>query len=228
MTKVMAAVAKINKDNPFESSEGKERPPLIIAPRDGDEHPLPLLSLAGAVPRTTQLTDTPRFVIVPIRSVSNPSPGTAQSGAESTRTQLAEGEPASGTNHVPSFDPVKSVILVPTIGQPSSRFQKLQEYEGEVLSIDDSSFVARLIDLTDKGAQRLEATFSIDNEVSLSDRPLLIVGAVFYWIIGFKDHPDGQRKTGKFSEISPIADLEYARPRSPPSARRRIEGVPSK
>src|ERR1700746_336617 len=106
----MAASAKVNKkNNPFESSEGRERPPLIIAPREGDEHLPPLLSLAGAAARTTQLTDTPRFVIAPILSVSNLAPGTSQSGTESTRAQPGEGEPASGTNHVlPGFDPVKS------------------------------------------------------------------------------------------------------------------------
>ena len=97
-----------------------------------------------------------------------------------------------------------------------------------MLSIDDSSFVARLIDLTDKGAQRLEATFSIDNEVSLSDRPLLIVGAVFYWIIGFKDHPDGQRKTENFLRFRRLPIWSTRDLESPPSARRRIEGVPSK
>ena len=66
-----------------------------------------------------------------------------------------------------------------------------------MLSVRASDFVARLLDLTERGGQRLEAIFSID-EVSESDKPLLSEGAIFYWIIGFKDYPSGQRKTEQF------------------------------
>ena len=184
------------KNNPFEPSEGMGRPFAIVPRKEGEEHSH-LIGPAGAPAIGTQLTDTPQFVVTPIFPVSNPAE-IAQNGDQRTRAESADGEPLSATNRTPTFDPAESVIFVPTIGQPSSRFQKLQEYEGEVLSISDSDFVARLVDLTDKGAQRLEATFSIDNEVSRSDRPLLTVGAVFYWIIGFKDYPDGQRKTENF------------------------------
>jgi hypothetical protein len=124
--------------------------------------------------------------------------GVAQRSTASNGGPSAEIEPESGTQHVPKFKPVEMVLRVPSIVQQATGFQKLQEYEGEVLSIGATDFVARLVDLTEASGPRLEATFSIDVDVSPSDKPLLREGAVFYWIIGFRDYPNGQRKTEQF------------------------------
>lgn len=147
-------------------------------------------------PRTS-VTGTPRFVLAPLGPLPTVALGAAQSGSASSGEQSAEIEPESVTQHIEKFKPLEMVLRVPSIDQQSPRFRKLQEYEGEVLSIRASDFVARLTDLTDMGAPRLEATFSID-EVSPSDKPLMREGAVFYWVIGFKDYPNGQRKTEQF------------------------------
>jgi hypothetical protein len=107
--------------------------------------------------------------------------------------QSANIEPETGTQHIVNFQSLEPVLNVPSSSQQNIKFQKLQEYEGAVISIRASDFVARLVDLTDIGAQRLEVIFSID-EVSPSDLPLLREGAVFYWIIGFRDYLNGKEK----------------------------------
>ena len=67
----------------------------------------------------------------------------------------------------------------------------LQAFEGSVLKVGDDSFVARLIDRSnDMGDQ--EAEFPMD-EVSDSDRPLIVPGAIFYWDIGYLENKGGQR-----------------------------------
>lgn len=171
--------------SPFQLREGEKRP---LLPPSEDEVPA---SFAGSV------AATPEFVLVPPKPSSTFVLGAAQRGPISNRKESGETEPQSVTQHIPPFDNSEWILRVPSIAQRSTKFQKLQEYEGEVLSIEGADFVARLIDLTDIGAQRLEATFSVD-EVSPSDRSLLCEGAVFYWVIGFKDYPNGQRKTEQF------------------------------
>jgi len=177
----MAAAIK----SPFQIREDEDLP--LLRSSDDTELPLGAASIAA----------TPRFVYDPIEPLPEFALGAAQRSPSSNGGQSAEIEPESGTQHIPKFQPPEPVICVPSIGQQSIKFQKLQEYEGEVLSIRALDFVARLVDLTDIGAQRLEAIFSID-EVSPSDEPLMREGAVFYWVIGFRDYPNGQRKTEHF------------------------------
>jgi hypothetical protein len=171
----------------FQLREGTERPVL----RQSDDN------IVGLPAGAASVASTPRFVVAPVGPVPVAALGAAQRGLISYGEQSTEIEPESGTQHIPKFKPSEQVLRVPSINQQSAKFQKMQEYEGEILSITGPDFVARLIDLTDLGAQRLEATFSID-EVSPSDMPLMREGAVFYWVIGFRDYPNGQRKTEQF------------------------------
>jgi hypothetical protein len=140
---------------------------------------------------------SPKVVFTPIKPLPTFKLGAAQRSASSNGGQSANIEPQTGTQHILNFEPPEPVLHVPSISQQNIKFQKLQEYEGAVLSIRASDFLARLVDLTDICAQRLEAIFSID-EVSPSDLPLLHEGAVFYWIIGSRDYRNGQRKTEQF------------------------------
>jgi len=64
--------------------------------------------------------------------------------------------------------------------------------EGIVLSINGDYFTARLTDLI-KDAVDEVADFPFD-EISDDDRALLEVGAVFYWNIGFRLLPSGQKE----------------------------------
>jgi hypothetical protein len=173
-------------NSPFQPREGEE-PPLL---RPSDDK---MTGSHGAA----SVAATPRFVMTPLEPRSAFALGAAQPGPLSNGEESGETEPESVTQHIPKFRSSERVLRVPSFSQQSTKFQKLQEYEGEVLSIRGLDFVARLVDLTDKRAQRLEATFSID-EVSPSDQSLMCEGAVFYWIIGFRDYPNGQRKTEQF------------------------------
>lgn len=66
-------------------------------------------------------------------------------------------------------------------------------WEGVVEELGDAELVARLYDLTDPSREPEVATFSLD-ELSDDDLPLAKPGAVFYWSIGHRIEPHGQKK----------------------------------
>jgi hypothetical protein len=70
-------------------------------------------------------------------------------------------------------------------------FISLQKWQGIVIDVMDDAFLARLIDLTQKGTDE-EAEFSFD-EISEEDKPLIRSGAIFYWNIGYHTSYSGQR-----------------------------------
>jgi hypothetical protein len=70
-------------------------------------------------------------------------------------------------------------------------FTSLQAWEGIVMEVMDNTFLARLIDLTNTGTDE-EAEFPIE-EVSEEDKPLVKLGAIFYWDIGYHTSYSGQR-----------------------------------
>lgn len=80
---------------------------------------------------------------------------------------------------------------------PRSRIKLLQQFEGTVLSLTSDSFTARLRDRTSPGMPTEIAEFERD-EVDPSDTELLVVGGVFYWNIGYRLHPWGQRERASF------------------------------
>ena len=77
--------------------------------------------------------------------------------------------------------------------QGSSAFRLLQQWEGTVVEIAKGEFTAELRDLTEPASGREEATFDIA-DVSADDRPLLALGAVFHWRIGYRTSAAGQRE----------------------------------
>jgi hypothetical protein len=63
---------------------------------------------------------------------------------------------------------------------------KLQEWEGQVQEIGSNYFSARLVDLTaGEKEETEEAELPLDDLIE-SDRALLVPGAVFRWIIGYR------------------------------------------
>lgn len=84
----------------------------------------------------------------------------------------------------------RSVRLVPKPGL-RQRFATLEQYEGTVTSIEGEEFVARLRNTLEEEPLQ-QATFPL-NLVSESDRDLVAEGAVFYWSIGYRIEPHGQR-----------------------------------
>lgn len=90
-----------------------------------------------------------------------------------------------------------------------ARFDVLQKWEGVVTAVNGAAFGSRLIDLTGARADQ-EAEISI-NEVSPRDRSRLKLGAVFYWYIGYRDEPNGDRERAsriRFRRLPPLTDSE--------------------
>lgn len=76
---------------------------------------------------------------------------------------------------------------------PRSSFEPLQEWEGYVVSGDQSEFVARLVDITStRQVETEQATFSMD-DVSNDERHLVQPGAVFRWSLGYERRVSGTR-----------------------------------
>jgi len=85
-----------------------------------------------------------------------------------------------------------SVFRVEKSSPTQDRFILLQKWEGTVIEVCRDSFIARLVDLTERGPDE-EAEFDVD-EVSVADRPLIEAGSVFYWSMGYTDTAGGQRR----------------------------------
>jgi hypothetical protein len=69
----------------------------------------------------------------------------------------------------------------------------LQRWIGRVESVHHEQFVAVTTDATNPRNPPEEAEFDL-TEVSEGDLPLVSEGAMFYWSIGYRDSPGGQRE----------------------------------
>ena len=83
------------------------------------------------------------------------------------------------------------VVKINRLQPTRERFALLQKWEGIVIQTGTDSFIANLVDLSEKGPDE-EAEFPIE-EVHSTDRDLIKEGAVFYWNIGYIDTENGQR-----------------------------------
>ena len=73
-------------------------------------------------------------------------------------------------------------------------FHALQEWEGYVVSINETEFTARLVDLTDRRAfEEEEAEIPLE-EISESDAARMKVGSIFRWVVGYKHWAMGQKE----------------------------------
>lgn len=85
--------------------------------------------------------------------------------------------------------PVREPVRRPNI-RVQARFDSLQRWEGRVAEVTKSSFTAITVDLA--AAIEEEVEFGLD-EVSRDDLDLVEPGAVFYWSIGYRTEPSGER-----------------------------------
>ena len=67
----------------------------------------------------------------------------------------------------------------------------LQQWEGVVTRVEGDGFEAELHDLTDSSNPPEFAELPLA-EISEADKPLLMPGCVFYWIIGYETRSGGQ------------------------------------
>lgn len=78
------------------------------------------------------------------------------------------------------------VVHHPSVEREIPREVKLQEWEGQVQEVGSNYFSARLVDLTaGENEETEEAELPLDDLIE-SDRALLVPGAVFRWIIGYR------------------------------------------
>ena len=77
---------------------------------------------------------------------------------------------------------------------PKVTFHALQEWEGYVVEIGETDFVARLIDLT-AGSEYEDAEATIPvAEISGRDAKRIREGSIFRWVIGYERSVTGTRK----------------------------------
>ena len=116
-------------------------------------------------------------IIPPIAAVTNELAMTATTG-------LAEQE---------RFTHSDPLVRLPSIRESEWRVTVLQGWVGRVSEVRAKDFVAILTDATKLAnpPERVELDVS---EISDSDIALLADGAIFYWSIGYRDTPGGQRE----------------------------------
>lgn len=72
------------------------------------------------------------------------------------------------------------------------KFWQLAKWQGQVLSVSSDTFEAQVLDAADPNLIE-RATFQ-KAELNPDSLQLLRPGATFYWFVGYRDLPDGQRR----------------------------------
>lgn len=78
--------------------------------------------------------------------------------------------------------------------QPAATFHALQEWEGYVLEIGETDFVARLVDLTAGSEQEGEEAVIPLVELSDEDSAKMRPGSIFRWVIGYERTVAGTKR----------------------------------
>lgn len=95
------------------------------------------------------------------------------------------------------------LIRLPSIRSSKQKVTVLQRWTGRVVRVMSDHFLAVLDDKTNPQNPLEEVELDVQ-EISKSDRPLLVEGACFYWAIGYRDNTlSGQRER--------ISALRFAR-----------------
>ncbi len=87
--------------------------------------------------------------------------------------------------------PVVPPVALPSHTQVQPHFHVLQKWQGTVSEVTGSTFIARLFDLIETSDEEV-AEFDLE-EVSRGDLALVAPGAVFYWSVGYRTEPSGER-----------------------------------
>ena len=98
-----------------------------------------------------------------------------------------------GSNNADRFSLVK-FPLSNTRAPRMATLHPLQEWEGHVVEIEKSEFVARLVDLTAGQWHESEKAVIPLAEISEYDASRIVIGSIFRWVIGYERSPEGTRK----------------------------------
>jgi hypothetical protein len=134
----------------------------------------------------------------------------------------AENTPGGRTSPTETQDPSRKPRATPRIRLVTNlvtprRIDVLQQFEGVVTEVQSDEFQAQLSDLTDPNKPE-EFLYLPIREISPPDRPLLVPGCIFYWILGYETREGGQ--------ITRVSEIRIRR--SPPWSRRKVEAIKAK
>ena len=76
----------------------------------------------------------------------------------------------------------------------AASFHALQEWEGYVVDVRETEFVARLVDITASASHEGEEATFPRAELSDGDDAKLCDGSIFRWVIGYERSPAGTKK----------------------------------
>lgn len=85
------------------------------------------------------------------------------------------------------------IVQYPSQSRTANREIVLQEWEGQVQFISNEYFTASLVDLTAGNTEETEELELPVDDLSEGDRSLLVPGATFRWIIGYR-YQDRQKE----------------------------------
>ena len=103
-----------------------------------------------------------------------------------------------------------ALVRLPSVRESQWRVNVLQRWVGRVESVGSTTFKAVIYDATDPTNPQEEVELD-GEEVSPSDIPLLCEGATFYWAIGYRQTPGGQRErvsTLRFARLPKLTQAE--------------------
>lgn len=94
------------------------------------------------------------------------------------------------------------LVRLSAVRESESKVTVLQKWVGRVERFVNGKLTAVVIDITNQKNPPEEVEMSAD-EISSSDLPLAVVGATFYWSVGYRDSRGGQRER--------VSTLRFAR-----------------
>jgi hypothetical protein len=105
------------------------------------------------------------------------------------------------------------LVRLPSLAESKWKVRVLQGWVGVVERVTPDRFFAIVTDVTNprNPPEQVELDLS---EISESDLSLLAEGAKFYWSIGYRDTPGGQRErisTLRFARQAPVDEAEVER-----------------
>ncbi|HTC90723.1 MAG TPA: hypothetical protein VK686_20610 [Bryobacteraceae bacterium] len=106
-----------------------------------------------------------------------------------------------------------TLVRLPSLEKSQWKVTVLQRWIGRIEQVKAKTFIAVLNDATSVQNPPEEMEFE-SAEVSPSDLPLLVPGAIFYWSIGYQDTPGGQRQRVaalRFARQPRLSDAEVGR-----------------
>ena len=141
------------------------------------------VSAVARMGRARPIPNLPLFVLTQEGAASDVGPSPVENRREA-------GPSKGGNKETPAV-----VVPIPPLPKPAVpvRSQVLNLWEGSVIDmVGETEFVARLRDTYSDDQSWQRATFSLQ-DVSDSDLSLVAPGAVFYWSIGYRIEPYGQK-----------------------------------